>query len=134
LISSFVAVYLSNCLCSKINNDINYENFNSVPDTHSNVITDQNNKITNEESVKDCYSLSPLQCLKCGQCGIYQKDGISKCVPGDVYGPSFTSDADYWIYGNSYDRYIYGEDVVSRYKPWNKDAKMNITDFLGLFY
>lgn len=110
------------------------EYFASVPDLHTNSITDQLNKITDDNANKDCYSLSPLECLKCGQCGIYQKGGISKCIPGDVNGPFFTDTAENWIYGNSYDRYIYGENMVSQYKPWNQDSKMNILDFLGLYY
>lgn len=110
------------------------EQFASVPDLHTNAISDQLNKITDDNANKDCYSLSPLECLKCGQCGIYQKGNISKCIPGDVNGPFFTDTAEHWIYGNSYDKYIYGEDVVSRYKPWNEDSKKNIPDFLGLYY
>lgn len=129
-----IIVIFSLCVYLFSNQSHCNEYFASIPDTHSNAIIDQNNKITNSEALKDCYSLGPRDCLKCGQCGIYEKNNIYKCVPGDVYGPLFFDDADNWIYGNSYDRYIYGEDIVRKYKPWNKDVKKNISDLLQLTY
>lgn len=109
--------------------------FHGLPDLHLNTVSDQNNKIENIDVTKDCYAQSSaIQCLQCGQCGISVKNGISKCVPGDVNGPAFQDDAQEWIYGNSYDKYLYGENVVRRYKPWNRDVKQNIPDLLGLFY
>jgi len=128
LLSSFY-IYI----CYKVDQNID-EFFASVPFTGMNTLSDQNNKITFDESLKDCYGLMPKECLKCGQCGIAEREGIYKCMPGDVYGPSYTLEVDNWIYGNSYDRYIYGENIVKQYKPWNKDVKNNIVDLLGLFY
>ena len=144
IIIIIVLFLLSLCVCSLNNSqsNINIENFKqkikegfaTLADTQVNTIIDQNNKISDDCVSKDCYSLSPLQCLKCGNCGISEKNGIYKCIPGDVYGPLFEDTANSWTYGNSYDKYIYDENIVRRYSPWNKDVKNNIVDLLGLYY
>lgn len=127
IICVIVAIYQNNIL-SASNYDKKLEPFIDVMHTSTNSIVDQNNKISNENSVKDCYSLLPLDCIKCAQCGIFGKDGKYKCVPGDVQGPSFEYDADEWIYGNDRDEYIFNNTVVSEYLPWNKDIVMSLPD------
>lgn len=104
------------------------EPFIDVMYTGTNSIVDQNNKIPNENSVKDCYALLPQDCILCAQCGIFGKDGKYKCVPGDVQGPSFEYDADEWIYGNDRNEYLFNNTVVNKYPPWNKDIVMSLAD------
>lgn len=133
----FLLIILIICIGIKIYEDIlttdtnannSYESFINVIRTDANNIIDQNNKINNENSNKDCYQLLPLDCIKCSQCGIFGKEGKYKCVPGDIYGPSFEYDADEWIYGNDRDEYLFGNTVVNKYLPWNKDIIVSLPD------
>lgn len=104
-----------------------------LPNYAYNNYDDINNKISNTNIKKDCYKLGPADCISCSHCGISTDSaGVSTCLPGDVAGPFFNYTSDNWIYGNNYDRYIFGETVVEDYEPWNHDYKNIIADPIAM--
>jgi hypothetical protein len=43
-----------------------------------------------------------------------------ECVPGDEDGPLYKGNCKKWIYANYFDRYIYGDKIISVVDPWSK--------------
>ncbi len=70
----------------------------------------------------DCYSKSLKECPEYSNCGIATVDGIKKCIPGDIEGPSFETGTkfDQWTYKNQYDKVIFNEsDDLREYDTWS---------------
>ena len=67
----------------------------------------------------DCYNLNESDCLKNFNCGLAIKDGNKQCVPGDVHGPLFSSQTDWWQYTNYYDKFIFDDKSTSTTRPWS---------------
>ena len=57
----------------------------------------------------ECYNLSPAACINNTNCGLCND---TRCVPGDVYGPLFTTNCENWTYKDSYDY-----DVIRKNRP-----------------
>jgi hypothetical protein len=71
----------------------------------------------------DCYSLNKRDCMKYSNCGLCLKDGNQQCVPGDVQGPLFKDGCEQWMHTNYYDRFIFGERVLTVSPPWSKQYR-----------
>ena len=68
----------------------------------------------------DCYNEKPEDCMHYANCGICYRQGKSKCIPGDVQGPYYTENCDYWQHTDFYDRHIFGEKVETTTAPWSR--------------
>lgn len=67
----------------------------------------------------DCTSLNLDTCMNYENCGIATVNGSKRCVPGDVFGPLYIENADYWTYKNYYDKHIFNESDQPRdYNTW----------------
>ena len=99
------------------NKNGNKEGFYNVPDYSDNSYWDPD--WVGKRSL-DCYKHNKRECMKYSNCGLCIKDGKMQCIPGDVQGPLFKEDCEDWMYNNYYDRYIFGEKVVTVSPPWSK--------------
>lgn len=77
----------------------------------------------------NCYELNENDCMAYSNCGLCVKNGVPTCKPGDMYGPLFSGDCDYWRYSNYYDGFPFETTYVNTSRPWSR----HYSDFgLGL--
>ena len=69
---------------------------------------------------QDCYKESLGNCLKYSNCGICNKGGQLKCLPGDMNGAFFDERCDNWTYKDQYERNIFNENVTRTTPQWSK--------------
>jgi len=69
---------------------------------------------------KDCYTETSKDCLKYMNCGLCHKFGKARCIPGDVHGPLFTENCDFWQHTDFYDNKIFGQKVETTLAPWSR--------------
>lgn len=68
----------------------------------------------------DCYTETPKDCTKYMNCGLCHSYGKTKCLPGDIQGPLFTENCDFWQHTDYYDNRIFGQKVETTLAPWSK--------------
>lgn len=87
----------------------NKESFNVM-----NIGNGQYTKLSN-----DCYTESPETCLNYSNCGLCQKNGKQKCLPGDVNGPYYHLGCNEWEYLDNYDERIYDKKNLVNTVPFD---------------
>lgn len=90
------------------------------PDSHLVSEHDSWDQLSVGRKALDCYSLSNRDCMKYQNCGLCLKHGKMSCIPGDAKGPLFKQDCEQWKHTGYYDRYIFGEKVLTVSPPWSK--------------
>lgn len=87
-----------------------------VPDYSNSSVADSLG-VGNLES--DCYELSADKCMKASNCGLCQRNGCSKCIPGDFEGAMFEEDCENWKYTDYLERKTTNEKVCKKVLPWS---------------
>jgi hypothetical protein len=95
---------------------INGTSHSDIPDFSNNSVADSL-WVGNLES--DCYNLSVDKCMKASNCGLCQRNGCSKCIPGDFEGAMFEEDCEHWKYTDYLERKTTNEKVCKKVLPWS---------------